>query len=218
MTPGITAFPALARASAVRGMSFTLFLRPKAFVPAIGIVMGPPVLVGRGAIRELGVMGLVIMGACGRLGAVIVGRFGRVLVPALRLSGVAGGFEAKEGITEAPITDWSFVEGAFVARTGEFVVACTFTWAPTERPRSDWSAAEGLFVATIGLVLSACRASIAPVAMPDSVSLFEEAALDGCATASRKLAARSVVSVFIGGRWCSSRVFFCKCPTKPFVP
>jgi hypothetical protein len=97
----MTLLPALARASAVRGISFTLFLSPKAFVPVVGILMGPPVAVGMGPSRELGVIGLVIIGACGRFGWVMTGRFVGALVATSPWGG-AGGLVAREGITELP--------------------------------------------------------------------------------------------------------------------
>ena len=105
MTPGMTACPALASASAVRGMFPTLLLSPKAFVPAVGIVTGPVAVVGSGAGREAGVIALVIGVAAGSAGGVIEGRLVKALVPAFSPCGGAGGLDAREGRTEAPVSD-----------------------------------------------------------------------------------------------------------------
>ena len=105
MTLGMTLLPALARASAVRGMSFTLSLRPKLFVPAVGMVIGPVAVVGRGAGSDSGVMELVIRGAVGRVPGSMTGRLVSALVAAFRTCGGAGGLVARSGSTEAPGTD-----------------------------------------------------------------------------------------------------------------
>ena len=105
MTPGITACPALARASAVRGMFFTLSLRPNPLVPAVGIERGPVAVVGRGAGSDPGVMALVIGAAAGSAGGGNEGRLVKALVPTSSPCGGAGGFEVREGATEIPLTD-----------------------------------------------------------------------------------------------------------------
>ena len=133
MTPGITPCPALARASAVRGMLVTLLTRPKLLVPVVGILIGPEIEVGSGASRELGVIGLVIRGALGRFNGVMAGRFEGPLVTT-RPCGGAGGLVAKDGATEVPLIVWSGVEGWFVATTGELVAVCEVIWAPTDIP------------------------------------------------------------------------------------
>ena len=98
------------------------------------MVIGPVAVVGRGKGRAPGVIGLVIIGAVGRSVGAIAGRFVKLLVPALRPCGGAGGLDESVGSTEAPERDWSGEAGRFVVRTGALVRASAVACALTEIP------------------------------------------------------------------------------------
>ena len=118
-------------------------LRPKSFVPAMGMEIGPVAVVGRGAGREPGVIGLVIIGAVGRSVGAITGRFVKPLVPALSPCGRAGGLEESVGSTEGPERDWSGEAGRLVARIGALVRDSADACALTEIPWMELSLAAG---------------------------------------------------------------------------